>query len=82
MFQGGPITWLTTLIAFVFAWVALQQLVNVSKIKEKKDLWNIFCVSQCFLTVIHTVNYTVNVSKIKEWNSLWKQGLNSKYDWE
>ena len=25
-------------IAFVFAWVALQQLVNVSKIKEKKDL--------------------------------------------
>ena len=51
MFQGGPITWLTTLIAFVFAWVALQQLVNVSKIKEKKDLWN---VSQCFTEFSHS----------------------------
>jgi len=34
--QGGPVTWLATLVTLVFAWIALQQLVNVSKIKEKK----------------------------------------------
>jgi len=34
--QGGPVTWLATLVTLVFAWIALHQLVNVSKIKEKK----------------------------------------------
>ena len=34
--QGGPLTWLMTLVFLAFAWLALHQLVNVSKIKEKK----------------------------------------------
>ena len=37
--QGGPVTWLVALVTLGFAWIALQQLVNVSKIKEKKSDW-------------------------------------------
>lgn len=36
--QGGPFTWLVALIVLGFAWIALQQLVNVSKIKKKKNI--------------------------------------------
>ena len=34
--QGGPLTWLMALLVLALAWLALHQLVNVSKIKEKK----------------------------------------------
>jgi len=34
--QGGPLTWMMAWLVFALAWLALHQLVNVSKIKEKK----------------------------------------------